>query len=372
MEFIYLTSKKYPSRTADHFFVKEMANAFGGILGEKFSLVLANDHSGFFKDVRVINLGLKWERGRTVYYFFWLLFWAFKNRKTCKEVIFFSNDPNLLCDLIIIKKIFRFKYQICSEWHMLYDDWQDAFIVRNSDFVVATSKRLMSLISERTRTKITKDKFLVVYGGADAERYSGIDSRDLRKNLGLPEDKILVAYVGLFKTLGVKKSIDVMINSLAYLPENVNMLFVGGKKEEVSEYFDMIPDKKLIDRCIFVEKQESERVPLYQKAANILVIPNPNKYPFNDYCIPMKIYEYLAAGKPIVYSNLVLLDEVLHDCGLSFIPDDSKDLSKKISAVLTDKSGLFIKKSNLCLEKAEEYSWHNRAFAILKFLNIKI
>ena len=370
MEFIYLTSKKYPSRTADHFFVKEMANAFGNILGKDFSLVLANDSSGFFKDIQVINLGLSMEKGRTAYYFFWILFWTLKNRKSRPETVFFSNDPNLLCDLVILKGIFRFKYRICSEWHMLYDDWRDSFIVKNSDFVIATSNRLMNILVERTGVKADKDKFLVVYGGADTERYSGLDSRNLRKNLGLPEDKILVAYVGLFRTLGVKKSIDVMINSLAYLPENVNMLFVGGKKEEVSGYFDLISDKKLINRCIFVEKQESERVPLYQGAADILVIPNPDKYPFNDYCIPMKIYEYLASGKPIIYSDLALLDEVLHDCGFSFIPDDPKDLSEKISEVLGDRSGIVRRKSDLCLERARKYSWQNRASAILDFLKM--
>ena len=371
MKLIYLTSKKYPSKTADHFFIKEMANRFGDILKENFSLVLANNFSDHFKKIKVINLGLKRESGRTFYYFFWLLFFVAKARLNGSQISFFSNDPNLLCNLIMLRKIFGFKYKICSEWHILYDDWRDSFIVRNSDFVVATSNLLMRMIAKKANVKIDKEKFLVVYGGVNLEKYPERDIWELRKELDLPEDKILAAYVGLFKTLGVKKSIDVMINALAYLPENVNMVFVGGKKEEIAEYSEQIPDKKLLNRCIFIEKQETDRVPLYQKAVDILVIPNPDKYPFNDYCIPMKIYEYLASRKPIIYSNLALLSEVLADCGFSFTPDDPKDLARAILFTLNSDSEIINKKIQVCLDRASRYSWENRAETILNFLKIK-
>ena len=367
MEFIYLTSKKYPGKTADHFFVKEMANAFGGILKEKFSLVLANDSTDFFRNIKVVSLGLRRERGRTPYYFFWLFFFALKARNRTSEMLFFSNDPNLLCVLIVLKKIFRFRYRICSEWHMLFDDWRDAFIVKNSDFVVATSHRLMEMVVKRASVEIDENKFLVVYGGVNIEKYQDYDIRELRKELGLPLDKILVAYVGLFKTLGVKKSIDVMINALAYLPDNINMVFVGGKKEEIVEYSEKITDKKFISRCIFIEKQNSDRVSLYQKAVSMLVVPNPDKHPFNDYCIPMKIYEYLASKKPIIYSKLALLDEALYDCGFSFIPDNHKDLADKILFVINSDSDKIKQKIDICYAKAVQFSWEKRARNIINF-----
>lgn len=368
MDFIYLTSKKYPGKTADHFFAKEMANAFGKILKDRFFLILAGYSSDFFKGIKVLNVGLKSEKGRTFYYFFWLFFFIIRNGHNKGETVFFSNDPNLLCDLIILRKIFKFKYRICSEWHMLFDDWRDAFIIKNSNFVVATSHRLMQMIAERADIKINKEKFLVVYGGVDVEKYYDRDSRELRKELGLPIDKVLVAYVGLFKTLGVKKGIDVMINALAYLPDNINMVFVGGKKEEIAEYLDKITDKKLIIRCVFIEKQDSDRVPLYQKSVDMLVIPSPDKYPFNDYCIPMKIYEYLASRKPIIYSKLKLLEEILGDCAYNFIPDDPKDLAEKILSIVNADPDRIKQKTNLCYAKAEKFSWENRVQEIINFL----
>lgn len=368
MELIYLTSKKYPGKTADHFFAKEMAVAFGKILGDRFLLILAGDSSDFFRDIDVLNIGLKSEKGRTLYYFFWLFFFIIRNGRNKPETIFFSNDPNLLCDLIILRKIFRFKYRICSEWHQLFDDWRDAFIVKNSDFLVTTSQRLKRNILDRAGIEIGPDRFLVVYGGVSIEKYEGYDGRDLRGELGLPKDKMLAAYIGLFTTLGAKKGIDTMINSLEHLPENVNMVFVGGRKEEIDAYQKEIQDLGLKNRCIFIEKQGTEKVPLYQKAVDILVIPNPDKPPFNNYCIPMKIYEYLASGKPIIYSKLKLLEEVLGDCAFSFVPDDSKDLAEKILSVIHADSQKIMQKTDICHAKAEKFSWENRARGIIDFL----
>jgi len=369
MELIYLTSKQYPSRTADHFFAKEMALAFGELLKDKLTLVLANDFSEFFKEIKVVTTGLKNERGRTLYYFFWLPLFIIKNGHNKKDTHFFSNDPNLLVNLIVLRKIFRFKYKVCSEWHMLFDDWRDKFIVKNSDFLVVTSHILKGTILKGTGVIVRPERFLVVYGGVDVKKYGERDNLALRRELNLPENKILIAYIGLFKTLGTSKGIDTMVGALRYLPENVNMIFVGGRKEEIDDYKDKMTDTNLRERCIFVEKQDNQRVPLYQMAVDILVIPSPNKPPFSNYLLPMKVYEYMASKKPIVFSNLPILREALGDCGFSFIPEDSKDLAEKISHIINDESGDVRQKIDLCCSKAGESSWAKRAEKIVGFFN---
>lgn len=368
MNFIYLTSKKYPSKTADHFFVKEMANAYRKILGDKLTLVLTGDTSDFFKDIKVVTTGILNERGRTLYYFFWLPFFIIRQKLNNPETVFFSNDPNLLVDLIILRKMFGFKYKICSEWHMLYDDWRDAFVVKGSDFIVATSKRLADTILERTKVVVNPDKFLVVYGGANLEKYDQLDGRDLREELHLPKDKILVAYIGLFKTLGTTKGVDMMIATLSRLPDNVNMVFVGGKREEIEEIQKGIDNQDLKKRIIFVERQDMEKVPLYQKAVDILVIPSPNKPPFSNYLLPMKVYEYIASRKPIIYSKLPILNEILGDCGFSFIPEDSGDLARAIMSIVDGSKEAVVQKTDLCYRKAEESTWIKRAQNIIDFL----
>jgi len=367
MKLIYLTSKKYPGGTADHIFVKEMANAFGKVLRDDFLLILANNISEFFKDIHIVNVGLNNERGRTVYYFFWLFFFIIKNKHNSCGTVFFSNDPNLLSSLIVLRKLFRFRYKICSEWHQLFDDWRDSFVATKSDFLIVTSRILRQAIVNKT--KINPEKSFVVYGGVHIEKYNIDQNRNFKKELHLPHDKILVAYVGLFKTLGIKKGIDTMINALEYLPENIVMVFVGGTKEEIAEYQEQITNTKIFNRCVFIEKQSAETVSLYQKTVDILVIPNPDKPPFNNYCIPMKIYEYLASRKPIIYSKFALLDEVLCDCAFDFVPENPKDLAEKILFVVDINNRDAVKqKAVLCYTKAEQWTWEKRARRIVGFL----
>ncbi|MCL5782254.1 MAG: hypothetical protein M1459_02760, partial [Patescibacteria group bacterium] len=55
MRFIYVTSKKYPSSTADHFFVRNMAQSFGGILGDKFTFII-NDADPNSRELDGINI----------------------------------------------------------------------------------------------------------------------------------------------------------------------------------------------------------------------------------------------------------------------------------------------------------------------------
>ena len=66
------------------------------------------------------------------FYFFGSLILFLK--RLSLSAIFFSNDPYLLAHLIRLRKIFRFKYKICSDWHMLYNNWRDKYIAVNSDF----------------------------------------------------------------------------------------------------------------------------------------------------------------------------------------------------------------------------------------------
>lgn len=250
---------------------------------------------------------------------------------------------------------------------MLYDSWKDKFIVKNSDYLVATSKRLCDTILDRTKVSVKPDRFLVVYGGSNIEKYDSLTGRDLRDELNLPKDKILVAYIGMFKTLGTTKGIDMMIEALSYLPENVSMVFVGGKHEEIEEIRAGITDPKIRERVIFVERQDIERVPMYQKAVDILVIPSPDKPPFSNYLLPMKVYEYIASKKPIVYSDLPILREVLGGCGFSFKPGDSKDLAGVITSI-NGNPEVVKQKTDLCYQLAKQTTWDKRAQNVIDFL----
>lgn len=370
MKLFQITTKKFQALSADNVYILNLAGQFNDLLKSDYSIVVANKDAEQLKDASVINLRLK--RRRIVFlnfwtpyffYFFWLPFFIFKMRER-SAVVFFSNESLLLSHLIILRKIFKFKYKICSDWHMLYNNWRDKYIAINSDFLITTSIKLKNLLADKT--KVNPEKVFVAYGGVNLDAYKNIGKDEARKRLNLPNDRVLIGYVGLFKTMGMEKGINTMIESLKNLSDNAIMVFIGGKDEEVAEYKKLAQENGVLDRCIFEGRKDFKEVVLYEQASDVLVIPYPDKPHFRLYGFPMKVYEYMASQRPIVYSKLELAEELLSDCGYGFTPDDPRDLAEKIKEAVNAKDAY--EKVKIAYEKVKNYTWQKKSENIIKFI----
>jgi len=373
MKLIQLTAKRLQSVTADNLYIINLARSFSKILNNDFQLVVASKEDKQLREANVLNLklsiwfnkGLFYFIQPYIYYFFWLPVYIKNNSLNKTDVVFFSSDPNLLFLLICWRKFFFHKYKICSDWHMLFYNFKDKFNAVNSDFLITTSNKLKKLIVEKSGTK--EEKIKTVYGGVNLENFTEHKKEYLRRELSLPLDKILVGYVGFFKTIGMSKGIDTMISTLLLLDEKIVMVFAGGKNDEISEYQNMAKILGVEKRCIFTERVSMKLAARYQKAMDILVIPYPDKPHFRDFCFPMKVYEYMAAQMPIIYSKLELAEEVLLDCGYLFKPDDPKDLADVIIDVIKNYSSAE-EKARLAYDKLPNYSWQVKAQNIINFI----
>jgi len=307
-------------------------------------------------------------RFRTLWYFFWMPVLIMSRGWSGREIFFLSYDPYLLSILIFWRKIFGFKYSICSDWHQLFDDWRDGYVAKQSDYLVCTSKRLKGLLS--SVCGIEQNKILVAYGGVDPIPFiekAKTSKDEYRARLGLPVDLFLVGYIGGFRSVGMEKGLDTMIKSLAYLDEKIRMVFVGGSKQHIEEYRKLAKEHGVLQRCVFVEKRSFEKVVEYELAMDALVIPYPDKHHFRDYGFPMKVWEYMASGRPIVYSNLEIIAEALEGRGVPFQPDDEKGLAHSILSVFNDvEAAEKIAQENPNI--VQLYTWKARAGSIIKFI----
>lgn len=371
MKLIYLTSQKYPSAKADPFFVKSMALAFSKILDRDFLFLVRGDIPDELKHLNVRSVKLP-RRFRTVFYFFCVPLLTIVHRWNDPRTVFFSSDPYLLATLIFWRKTLRLKYGVCSDWHQLFDDWRDTYIATQSDYLISTSKRLKGLLS--SVCGVNPDKILVAYGGVDARLFiekSKIEKTTYRKKLALPPDSFLVGYVGIFRSVGMEKGLDTMIKALPYLDENMQMVFVGGSKQYIDEYRTLAEEKGVEQRCIFVEKQKPfDKVVEYMLAMDVLVIPYPDKHHFREYGFPMKVWEYMSAGRPILYSNLEIIREVLEERGTFFQPDNAADFAKAVLSMYQDKETI----ERIATQNPKDvqaYTWDARAAHILDFIQAK-
>lgn len=350
--FIYLSTKRFPSTTADHIYTRLLAGALARTLGGSFRLVIGGDAPAELEGIPTISVSAP-SRLRSLFYFFWLpLFSARLERNS----VFFSNDLYLLSALAFWKPLFS--YRICSDWHLLSETWRDRYVARMSDALITTSARLREKLVEATG--VSADRVHVTYGGIDPSPYTAPLSES-RESLGLPEGKSLIGYVGFFKTMGQDKGLETMLRALAELPADTHMVFVGGTADEISAYRAMVEEAGVADRCTWVGRQSFEKVVAYERLLDVLVIPYPDTHHFRDYGFPMKVYEYLAAGKPIVYSQMAILDEVLAGRGEAFVPGDADSLAAAIAKAVTEEGRRTGERNGREIGK---YSWEEKARAI--------
>ncbi len=271
---------------------------------------------------------------------FVLWFLSFSNRKFTYEVHTFPRKPKFY------KRIWRKAHKI-----------------------VTITNGLKNLIIKQG---ISSEKILVAPDAVDLAAFNAIsdDKEELRIELGLSgKDSFFVGYIGKFKTLGMEKGISTMIESLPLLDKDTKMVFVGGEESEINIYKALASRSNVFSQVLFFGHQPYIKAVKYMKAVDALIIPSPNKPFYAIYSSPLKLFEYMASGRPIIASDLPALREILNDKNaLFFKPDDANDLARAIK-MLENSQMLGYNLSQQALADVKNYTWDNRAKKILDFIH---
>jgi glycosyltransferase involved in cell wall biosynthesis len=93
----------------------------------------------------------------------------------------------------------------------------------------------------------------------------------------------------------------------------------------------------------------------------VLVLPNPASAISTRFTSPLKLFEYMAAGRPIVASDLPAITEVLrHEKNALLVaPGDPAALAAAVRRLLNDRA-LADRLAQAALVDAGEYSWDRR------------
>ncbi len=211
---------------------------------------------------------------------------------------------------------------------------------------------------------IDSSKIIVTPDAVDVNEFHiALDKTECRKKLGLPLDKKLVAYSGHLYSW---KGADVLARAAESLPDDSLAVFVGGTDRDIESFKKEFGSNQKI---LIVGRKPHDVIPYYLKAADVLVLPNSAKQDISRlYTSPLKLFEYMASGTPIVASDLPSIREILNDSNAVFAkPDDSADLSAQISELLRDPN----KAARLSAQAQKDvaaYSWSARASKIVDFI----
>ncbi len=207
---------------------------------------------------------------------------------------------------------------------------------------------------------VHSEKILVAPDGVDLSRYENLPSREeARRRLGLPLDKVIAIYNG---HLHAWKGVDTLAQAAQLLPQSFEVIFMGGTDIDIEIFRAKY---KGIPQIVIIGRKSDEERPLYLRAANLAILPNTAKEEISaTYTSPLKLFGYMAAGVPIVASDLPSLREILSEKTAFFAqPDNASSLSKTIVEAnnATDAN----LRAESARETAQQYEWKNRASTIL-------
>ena len=169
---------------------------------------------------------------------------------------------------------------------------------RRMDGIVTISHNLQQAYLQ---AGFTTDCLIVAPDGVDFRLFVDLLAKEAaRTTLQLPLERPLIIYTGhLFRWKGVYT-----LDQAACHLSQVRFLFVGGMTQDLDKFRTFVEETGL-NNVEIIGHVPPDRVPTYLAGANILVLPNSAKEAISRlYTSPLKLFEYIAANRPIMASNL--------------------------------------------------------------------
>lgn len=277
------------------------------------------------------------------------------------KVLKFIKDKKVYSRDIISLLFFKGAIIEIHEWRKQTSLLKKYLLKRASYYIVLTSH----LKKELLKIGIDERKILVSPDAVDLDKFLlEISQEEARKKVGLPLKPVIALYSGSFG-LYSWKGIDTVL-AAAKLYDKITFVLLGGSKEEVEKLSRQYNYKNIL----FKERQARDLVPYYLKSADILLLPNKRGNIVSElFTSPLKMFEYMASGVPIVVSDLPYAREILdEESGMFFEPNDPNSLLSAIEKLLKDPS-LATKISKHSLKEVKNYSWKTRTLKILDFIS---
>jgi glycosyltransferase involved in cell wall biosynthesis len=368
MRIVCISSAQVPSDTANSIQVMKVCQAFTQLGHDVILLVPGQHPEGLDPDALQRHYGLstlfkvEWLSARSRRQFPWKAVWVARRLKA--ELIYvwplqsaalglFAGMPSML------------------ELHDFPSGRFGPFWLRL--FLALPGQKRMLPISEALRGALDLPARLTVIApdGVDLERYSSLpEPESARRELDLPAAPTVLCTGHLYEGRGA----DLFLALAGKFPQ-ASFVWVGGRPVEVKIWADRATAQAL-GNVNFTGFIPNERIPLYQSAADVLLMPYQRMVATSSggntaaICSPMKMFEYMAAGRAILTSDLPVLREVLDETTAVFCPSDNVEAWEfALGELLNDEKRRRALGQCAC-RAVQGYSWIERAKRALEGLII--
>src|SRR3989344_4561532 len=190
-----------------------------------------------------------------------------------------------------------------------------------------------------------------------------------RKSLKLPPDSPIILYSGNFTTMGEDKGISDILRSLSHIPK-VLFVAVGGSEKDLARYTEEAKNLHVESRVILKGFAPQATLALYQRAADIALMPFPDTPHYRSNMSPVKMFEYMAGGGPIFSPAFPTQHEGVNGKNAVLVPPDNPSaLAQAIEELLKhpERAQEFARQAK---RDVLAYSWDERTKRILSFIKL--
>jgi glycosyltransferase involved in cell wall biosynthesis len=210
---------------------------------------------------------------------------------------------------------------------------------------------------------VPEERVRVEHDAFEPERFADVPARAAaREQLGLSTERVLVAYTG---GLLAWKGAELLVDAARELPD-LQFVIAGGMEADVARL------RERASRAANVRIdgwQAPGLVPTYLAAADIGVVPNRSHPPISArYTSPLKIFEAMAVGLPLVVSDLPSLREILSPEEAAFFEADSAPALARALRELARDEPRRTALSERMRARAHAHTWDARAARLLEWM----
>lgn len=235
-------------------------------------------------------------------------------------------------------------------------------ICLRADAIVVVSSFLKDKI---VNIGIAPDKIIVIPNGVDVTRFNSAISRnktiEMEYNL---MNNIVLGFVGNF----VKwHNFDLLIETFNDIAKERNLkLMLVGDGPARSEIQDSINKYVIQDKVLITGSIDHMRIPEFIQLMDICIIPHSN-----EFRSPIKMFEYMAMGKPVVAPKVGPIEQVIDDGvnGILFMPNDKYSFRSCLIDLINDRRKRDELGSNAKNDIMSHYLWKYNADKVLNIVS---
>ncbi|MNH92963.1 2-deoxystreptamine glucosyltransferase [compost metagenome] len=227
----------------------------------------------------------------------------------------------------------------------------DKFIYSRVDFI--------GCISQGTKDELIRhidrnEQIDVINNGIDLKRFGEhVPSLNFRRLFVNDKSRVLIQ-VSSFRE---QKDQRTVIECMRYLAKDISLLLVGDGPLK-DEMISFAKDTEVIDRVKFLGNRND--IPELLSISDIAILSSKIEG------FGLAIVEGMAAGKPVIASNIIGISEVVKGYGMLFSPGNSLELADIITRLFND-SQLYDEVKSKCISRSKDFSLEKMTH---KYINI--